>query len=47
MLGLGIAVHTTALCYKKVTHHPAALILCEMSLKVTSKLGENSLSLDI
>ena len=47
LLGPGMAGYITGLCYKKVTHHSDALILCEMGLTVTSELGENSLSLDI
>lgn len=38
MLGLGTAGHTVGLCYKKVTHDPGALILCEKDVKVTSKM---------
>lgn len=33
--------------YKKVTRHSSALSLCEMSLTVTSELGDKSQSLDV
>lgn len=46
MLGLGTARHTVGLCYKKVTHDPGALIICEKDVKVTSKMAENNLSLE-
>lgn len=46
MLGFGTAGPSIGLCYKKVTHDPGALILCEKDVKVTSKMVENNLSLE-